>query len=86
MFRGILLGHVGERRLLLNYDSYLNMFSTQNVVKPTHAHIGGGVQLHLGFKELAKDIRYLLNIIAKSRNRCALEDTESKMEYEAMEK
>ena len=70
MFHGILLGRVGERRLFLNYDSYLGIFSTHKVVKPTQVHIGG-VQLHLGFKKLAKDIGYSLNITAKSKYRCA---------------
>ena len=41
MFRRILLGRVGERRLFLNYDSYLQMFYTQKVGKPARVHVGG---------------------------------------------
>ena len=43
MFRGILLGRVGEKRSFLDYDSYLTMFSTQKVVRPTHVHIRGSI-------------------------------------------
>ena len=60
MFHGILLGRVGERRLFLNYDSYLNIFSTQKVVKPTHVHIGG-YNYTWGLRSLQKilDIEFL---------------------------
>ena len=39
MFCRILLGRVGERRSFLNYDSNLNMFSTQKAVEPTLVHV-----------------------------------------------
>ena len=40
IFHRNFLGRVREKRLFLSYDLYLNMFSTQKVVKSTQVHVG----------------------------------------------